>query len=195
MNFLLEAAAEIADFLEREDVPYAILGGLAVQYWGEPRTTRDVDIVAMVQPQYLGKFLEKAVNRFTPRIKNAITFAKKSRVLLLKATNDCPIDLSLGIPGYEESVIQRAIIVCFPNVRPLRLISAEDLIIHKCVAGRPRDLEDVECILIRQKGKVNVRYIKRWLKEFAPLVNEYDIILNFENILKKVRKFLYKSGC
>jgi len=50
MNFLLEAAAEIADFLEREGVPYAILGGLAVQYWGEPRTTRDVDIIAMVQP-------------------------------------------------------------------------------------------------------------------------------------------------
>lgn len=36
----LQAAAEVAEFLEEQRVAYVILGGLAVQYWGEPRATR-----------------------------------------------------------------------------------------------------------------------------------------------------------
>lgn len=39
---VLSVAAEVAAFLEELDVPYAIIGGLAVQHWGEPRLTHDV---------------------------------------------------------------------------------------------------------------------------------------------------------
>ena len=37
---LLQAAAEIARFLEDQGIPYFIIGGLALQYWDEPRLTR-----------------------------------------------------------------------------------------------------------------------------------------------------------
>ena len=36
---IFETAAEVADFLDERGVPYAIIGGLAVQHWGEPRAT------------------------------------------------------------------------------------------------------------------------------------------------------------
>jgi len=42
----LEAAWEIHCFMTSHQIPYAIIGGLAVQYWGEPRLTGDVDITA-----------------------------------------------------------------------------------------------------------------------------------------------------
>jgi hypothetical protein len=48
---IFEAAVEVASFLERERIPYAILGGLALQHWGEPRTTQDVDIVLVSEKE------------------------------------------------------------------------------------------------------------------------------------------------
>lgn len=47
----LEAVSEVASFLEETQVPYVIIGGLAVEHWGEPRATRDVDVTVLVPPQ------------------------------------------------------------------------------------------------------------------------------------------------
>jgi hypothetical protein len=44
MNPQLDAAWELGQFLTRHGVSYAIIGGIAVQKWGEPRFTRDLDL-------------------------------------------------------------------------------------------------------------------------------------------------------
>ncbi len=193
-NSPLAAAAEISAFLDGEGIPYVIIGGLAVQYWGEPRTTRDVDVIVLLAEDYADEFLVLAVQRFTPRIADAVNFAKQNRVLLLTAGNSVPIDLSLGIPGYEEEVIRRAITVQWPENRPLRIISCEDLLIHKCVAGRPRDIEDVESILLRRGNAVDLHYVRRWLEEFSMLIPEHDSASRFEDVLTKVGEQEQKGG-
>ena len=40
----LAAAWEVHEFLTAHQVNYAIIGGLAVQFWGEPRLTVDADL-------------------------------------------------------------------------------------------------------------------------------------------------------
>ncbi len=45
---LLLAAAEVSRFLDIHNVPHYVIGGLALQHWGEPRMTRDVDITVLV---------------------------------------------------------------------------------------------------------------------------------------------------
>ncbi len=179
----VEAVVEVASFLESIRIPYAIIGGLAVQHWGEPRATRDVDITVMVPAESVDAFLHQATHRFQPRLVDAVEFARRSRVLLIQAGNGIPIDLSLGVPGYEEEVMERAVTVPWPGGKTVRIIGCEDLIIHKCVAGRPRDLEDVRSILQRQQGRVDVAYIRRWLQEFATLVPEQDVAGRFEAAL------------
>ncbi len=190
---LLEAMIEIATFLEERQVPYAVIGGVALQHWGEPRLTRDVDVTVMVSQQDLDGFLAAALRRFSARIPAALAFAKRNRVLLLSSTDGTPIDLTLGIPGYEEEVMRRAVLVAFPGLSPVRLISAEDLIIHKCVAGRPRDLEDVERILVHQRLELNLRYIRGWLRAFAPVVEQHDVTGVFERALRRARAALRRS--
>jgi predicted nucleotidyltransferase len=103
------------------------------------------------------------------------------------------VDLSLGIPGYEEEVMRRAVRVSYPGLEPLRFISAEDLIIHKCVAGRPRDLEDIERILVRQELELDLRYIRRWLNAFESLVETHDVKSVFEDAVQKARRMIKKG--
>jgi len=181
-----DAAAEIAAYLDDVAAPYVIIGGAAVQYWGEPRTTRDVDIMVMVSPERVDEFLKDAVLRFPPRISDAVEFAQENRVLLIRASDGTPLDVSIGLPGYEEEVIRRAVEVSFAG-RPVRVASAEDLIIHKCLAGRPRDMEDVERVLVHQKLKLDLDYVRRWLSDFAPAVEDHDVLSVFEQAVEKAR--------
>ena len=190
---IFEAAAELAAFLDEQGVSYAVLGGLAVQHWGEPRVTQDVDIVVVVPSEREEGFLKVAVQSFRPRLPDAVAFARRHRVLLLFSSEGTPFDISLGIPGYEEEVMRRAVSVSFPGIRSLRLVSAEDLIIHKCVAGRARDVEDVERILFRQHLALDVRYIRKWLRTFDPMVEGHDVRAVFENALKRVRTTVPKG--
>ena len=61
----------------------------------------------------------------------------------VKSKEGYEIDISLGIPGYEEIVIERAVDCKLYKNYVVRICSAEDLIIHKAVAGRPQDLTDL----------------------------------------------------
>ncbi len=190
---LHEAAAEIAAFLESQGVPYVILGGLAVQYWGEPRTTRDVDVTVLVSSEQFEAFARETLKKFHPRIKDTLSFALQHRVLLVNTLDGTPVDISLGIPGYEDEVMRRAVEAVFSGSAKMRVISAEDLIIHKCVAGRARDREDVERVLIRRRLAIDIDYIRRWLQDFAPLVNTNDVCAIFEEALRKAQQALKKN--
>ncbi len=55
--------------------------------------------------------------------------------------------------------------------------SAEDVLIHKIVAGRPRDIEDARAILVKSR-QLDRPYILKWLREFeqtlsSPLVKQF----------------------
>ena len=47
MNALFETAHEVQEFCDARGWQSCVIGGLAVQYWGEPRITRDVDLTLM----------------------------------------------------------------------------------------------------------------------------------------------------
>jgi hypothetical protein len=44
VNGQFEAAWQLHRFLTERRIPYVIVGGIAVQRWGEPRLTIDVDL-------------------------------------------------------------------------------------------------------------------------------------------------------
>ncbi|HRR25898.1 MAG TPA: nucleotidyltransferase [Acidobacteriota bacterium] len=191
---LLQAAIEVARFLEERGMRYFVIGGLALQHWGEPRLTRDVDITVLAQPGDLEPFVDAVLNRFSPRIPDARAFALRHRVVLVQTKDGVPVDLSLGIPGYEEEAWGRAVWVEFPGVGRLRIVGPEDLIIHKCVAGRPRDVEDVEGILIRQRLKLDLELVRGWLDEFRPVVGTHDPRDAFERALARAQRALEEEA-
>ncbi len=58
--------------------------------------------------------------------------------------------------------------------------AAEDLIIHKAVAGRPQDIRDIESIIYRQRNALDIKYVRRWLHDFAEVLANPEIEQRFE---------------
>ncbi|MDO8754723.1 MAG: hypothetical protein Q7J80_12570, partial [Anaerolineales bacterium] len=56
--------------------------------------------------------------------------------------------------------------------------------IHKVTANRDKDWLDVESILIRQRGKLDVQYIRNWLTQFAEALETPEMITRFDELYK-----------
>lgn len=181
MISLLAAAWEVHEFLTTHRVNYAIIGGLAVQFWGEPRLTVDVDLtVATPLEGPEESLVRQIVERFPSRVSDPVAFARRTRMVLVQATNGCDVDISLGLPGYEDQVFRRAVDYEIEPGKVVRLCSAEDLIIHKAVAGRPQDVRDIESVIYRQGNRLDVEYIRSWLREFAAALETPAVLERFE---------------
>lgn len=188
MNPREEAAWELHQFFGELGIRYAIIGGVAVQTWGQPRLTRDVDLTAAVpldQPMHI--FIQQVLDRFPARIEDALEFARRSRVILIQTSNGCPADISMGLPGYEDEVMRRAVEVELEPGKAVRVCSAEDLIIHKAIAGRPQDVRDIEGIVYRQRAALDVAIIRRWLQAFADLLDNPEIVERFERPWQRIQ--------
>ena len=188
MNLQFRAAGELHQFFSKEEIPYAIIGGIALQHWGEPRFTRGVDVTILVTLGEEEKILKKILSVFSARIPDALKFALENRVCLVRSKEGCEIDISLGIPGYEEEVVRRAIECDLDEGYIVKICSADDLIIQKAMAGRPQDLADIESVIIRQKSKLDVEYIRQWLDKFSHLLQMKDISERFEEPWKRFMK-------
>lgn len=64
MNALEGAAWEAHEFFTKLGIPYAIIGGLAVQYWGEPRFTQDIDLTVSAPLDNLDNFVLRILDRW-----------------------------------------------------------------------------------------------------------------------------------
>ena len=64
--------------------------------------------------------------------------------------------------------------------------SAEDLVVHKAFAGRDLDWADVERVLIRQHGKLNLAQIRAELKPLLELKGELEAMAKLEQKIKLV---------
>jgi hypothetical protein len=45
---LFESIVTLQELLKQKDIDFAVIGGIAVGVWGEPRVTRDVDLKVLL---------------------------------------------------------------------------------------------------------------------------------------------------
>lgn len=180
MNRQFETAWQLHTFFTARGILYAIIGGLAVQRWGQPRLTRDVYFTVLLPPGGEEPALREIVAAFPPRIDEAVRFALEHRVLPVEGPGGSEADISLGLPGYEEEALARAVPYDLGGGRAVRMCSAEDLLIHKALAGRPQDVLDIEGIVARQGKALDVAYVRRWLGELAGISSDAEVVARFE---------------
>ena len=84
---LFEAARELEAFCDRLGGRSCFIGGIAVQRWGEPRVTRDVNLNLMAGFGGEDSMLDALLAVYAARIENAREFARRHRVLLLRSSD------------------------------------------------------------------------------------------------------------
>ena len=194
MTSLIAAAREVLDWMHHGEWRCCVIGGLAVQRWGEPRLTQDVDLTVLVDLGAEGRFVDAVLARFPGRRADARAFALTYRVLLVQAGNGVPLDLALGSTGFEIESVDRSTTWDVEPGCTIRTCSAEDLIVHKLVAGRPRDVADVEGIVVRQFDHLDVKRIRVWLAGFAELKEDQDLGRPLETALASARRRLSRGA-
>ncbi len=174
---LLDLAIEINAFCEQQGWSFCIIGGVAIQHWGEQRFTKDVDFTVLTGFGGEEKVVDALLAKYEPRISDAKPFGIKNRVLLIRAPSGMGIDVALGALPFEEAAVQRARnIEVSPGIH-LRLCTAEDLIVMKAFADRPLDWNDVKGIIIRQgSAKLDWPYVFQHLTPLAELKEQPDIV-------------------
>jgi hypothetical protein len=187
VSALLVAASEVLSWLLETEWPACVIGGLAVQRWGEPRLTRDVDLTVLVDLGHEEQMVNAALSHFAPRRPDAREFALRYRVLLVQASNGVALDLALGATGFEIESVNRSSMWEIEPGRTLRTCSAEDLIVQKLIAGRPRDGVDIAGIVARQRSRIDIAWIRQWVDAFAELKGDPDLGRPFETALQRTQ--------
>lgn len=153
---------------------HCLIGGLALQAWGEPRVTRDVDLSVLVgfgeEHERIGAILA----RIPARIDQALEFALENRVLLCKSPDGVGIDIGLAAFPFEEAAMERSVLVEYVPPEALPTVGAEDLITMKAFAGRPQDWIDIRGIIVRQGEKLDWSIVSETLPDLLDLIGESD---------------------
>ena len=185
---LLTVLRHLTAWLQAEQVRGVVIGGVAASLWGRPRLTRDVDALVLLEEGRWGDFLAAGAGHgFLPRRADALAFALETRVLLMRhGESGIDLDLVFGSLPFEKEAAIRAKWVDLGGVA-IPLSSPEDLIVMKAVAHRPRDLEDIAAILAAQP-ELNVRRVRRWLREFSGALAMPEILNDLEALLSQRRK-------
>jgi predicted nucleotidyltransferase len=178
---------KVASSLNKRGIPYMVIGGQAVLVYGEPRLTKDIDITLGIGPEALNQI--KGISEtlgLKPLVKDAKAFVKETMVFPVgEEKSGIRVDFIFSFSLYERQAIARSRAIVFGRTE-VKVAALEDVVIHKIVAGRPRDLEDVESILLKNPD-YDIRYIEKWLAEFGAAM-EQDFHPQFKALTEKIRK-------
>lgn len=156
--------ADLAGALSRLHARWYVFGAQAVVLWGRPRLTADIDVTVRMDPEDpegLVRTLE--TSGFTLRVGNTPEFVRRTRVLpFVHTASGLPLDVVLAGPGLEEQFLSRAVPVTIGSL-VVPVISPEDLVATKILAGRPKDIEDVRGILRERLPALDLELIRSTL--------------------------------
>ncbi len=152
---LTHAAAALAHY----HVPYALIGGMATGYRSQPRFTKDLDFLLNVPQLVLPQLLEDLQRRgFEFDTVDTIREWTQHHMVVL-SFHGIRVDwLQSVIPAYVH-VLDHATEETWLN-QPIRIASAEGLILLKLLAFRPQDQVDIENLIAAQRDSLDLDWIR-----------------------------------
>lgn len=164
-----------------------LFGAQAAFFYGASRLTVDVDITVALEG-CSSRVLVAALARQGIRSRvDDEAFIEQTRVLpVVHTASRIGGDIVLAGPGLEEQFLARARVRDVLGVR-VPVAAAEDLVVMKVLAGRPKDLEDVKSIVAVQGAKLRFEGIRETLRLVEDALGQSDLVPVFEEIVTRVR--------
>lgn len=157
--------------------PFCLIGALALSAWGQPRATKDIDLLILLNEESQDRVLSALASRGFLKDE---AWSEQNPILrgamVRLYSGDVPIDLCAPRDAQEEEALTRRRMI---EVEGLSLwtVSPEDLVLMKLKAGRPYDFGDVATILIRQGDALDLEYVRRWAKRLD-VIDELAYVLD-----------------
>jgi hypothetical protein len=185
--------ATVIQTLERLQIPYMVAGGFAAIFYGEPRLTIDIDIVADLKVSHLKPlvaafpfpdyYLSEEAMRDSLRRRfpfNIIQTATAAKVDLIPLPDD--VFSRVAFSRRQRMVFNQAGAEAY-------FISAEDIVLAKLFAfaqtGSDKHLRDVKGVLVTQWGQLNLELIRRAAKQ-------RNLLPQFEQLLETAHREIFE---
>jgi hypothetical protein len=163
-----------------------LFGAQAVVVYGRPRLSADVDITIDLEPEAATELTAHLqASGFFPRVENLQQFLQRTRVLpLLHEETGIPVDAVLGGAGIEREFLANARCLDLGGVT-VPVISPEDLVVSKILAGRSKDLEDARSVLAEQGSGLDLDRVRRWLSLLEEALDRQDLLSELDRQLRE----------
>lgn len=176
-----EIARLLHPILERLAIPYYITGGVAASMYGDPRTTRDMDLVVELRREDIFQLvtaLEQEGFYCPPGAVDEIQRGQGSTLSVTHMEQVLNADLVLSATSdFDRSKLNRRQLEAIDELGVLQVwvISPEDLILAKLLWGRGKQSEkqwrDVLGILKVQCEGLDYAYLAEWAERLGMVVD------------------------
>jgi len=171
-EYLVQPLQDFVRLFEELEIPYAIMGGIAVGAHGIPRPTHDLDFTIRIDRSRLPEFYAAAEQlgysvpeAFAAGWVDLVAEMPLVRVRQWVSGKAIDIDIFLAESSFQKSVLARRVRMEL-DTGFAWLVSAEDLIVLKLLAMRPRDVGDILDIFLAQ-GQLDEHYMRTWAAELG----------------------------
>ena len=184
MTKLEAALLELTSFLEEEHHPYMVIGGFANLHWGVRRFTEDIDLTVQAGDEAVPGWIDQLAKRYAMRVHDPLASLRRNHFVQIETPNGVPADLMVAVLPYQFAAITRSATVLVAG-RPVRICTAEDLVIHKLASERPLDHTDVEGVILRQRSDLDRSYLDRQVRDLAAGLERPEVLTFYAACLKK----------
>jgi hypothetical protein len=170
----LEVLRDVAQRLEAEQISYMLTGSLAMNYYAQPRMTRDIDLVVEIGNNEIGTFLRAfESDYYADRVSIGKAIAQRSMFNLIHNKAIIKVDcVVLKNDEYRREEFSRRRRVRLGEFETW-IVSREDLILSKLVWAKTSrsemQLRDVKNLL---EGECDLNY----LQDRAKLLTVNDML-------------------
>ena len=156
---LIDALAKSAATLSDNRVRYAIIGGMATGFRSQPRFTKDVDILLQVPQIKLPLLLEDFARRGFDVDQLDVIREWTQHHMATISYHGIRVDLLKPVlPAYQH-ILDRARAETWLD-HPIRVASAEGLILLKLLAFRTQDVLDIENLVAASGKSLDLDWIR-----------------------------------
>ena len=153
-------------------LPMAVMGGIALAAWKHVRATKDIDLLLGIGRTDLGQVLAVLeAGGIHPKQDPPIVSLEGLDVVPLlyeppDAFMDLQIDLLLAKSSYHLQAIERRVSLRLPDLDiDVDVLTCEDLVLHKLLAGRILDRMDAAALLRANRNSLDREYLAKWITE------------------------------
>ncbi|NOX61407.1 MAG: hypothetical protein GXP42_05605 [Chloroflexi bacterium] len=168
----------VLDAIEAAGITYLIGGALAVAVWGDPRTTRDLDLVIDLPLEVVADLSRELEKR------EMLVPVEVIVDLVIEQRGDLPINAIHMPTGYKAELFilrpgdefrrialsRRRLVHAGPILGKVYVHSPEDLILMKLryfeLSRQSKHLRDIAGILAAMKSELDYKYIEEWVERF-----------------------------